>query len=397
MSDVAVIEPRPALVAGKRPQAIVPHDLDGAYRLAKAICAAGMAPRGMETPEKCMIAIMRGMEVGLTPFMALDKIAIVNGRPMIWGDGALGLVRGSGLCEYVKETIEGADDARIAVCEVKRRGEPEPIRRMFSVADAKKASLWGKAGPWQQYQERMLQMRARAFALRDGFADVLGGLYIREEVDEASGIDTGHRETASSIGEKLAAARTITPPGNEAGFSQEHVVTEIDSANSNSSQHPASSPDVAETTPASVSPADAGTLSQAKATEGKAGMAVVHDDHVRRSTAGTGLQVGEAGADQPATSEFMDVTAGETAPNSDLPAGWQGIYAQALTRDSKKPKSLATRRTEALEIIGGTPSGSDLEEMQAMDDLVKRRNTGALSPADFKAALREIMPAGVEI
>lgn len=56
--------------------------------------------------------------------------------------------------------------------------------------------------------------------------------------------------------------------------------------------------------------------SRAKATEGKAGMAGVTGP-VRRSTAGTGLRVGEAGADQPATSEFMDVTAGETAPNSD--------------------------------------------------------------------------------
>ncbi len=56
--------------------------------------------------------------------------------------------------------------------------------------------------------------------------------------------------------------------------------------------------------------------SQAKATEGKAGMAGVTDP-VRRSTAGTGLRVGEAGADQPATSEFMDATAGETASNSE--------------------------------------------------------------------------------
>jgi len=55
--------------------------------------------------------------------------------------------------------------------------------------------------------------------------------------------------------------------------------------------------------------------SQAKATEGKAGMAV-GTPHVRRSTAGTGLQVGAAGAVQPATSEIMDATAGETAPNS---------------------------------------------------------------------------------
>lgn len=49
--------------------------------------------------------------------------------------------------------------------------------------------------------------------------------------------------------------------------------------------------------------------SQAKATEGKAGMAGVTGP-VRRSTPGTGLRVGEAGADQPATSEFMGVTAG---------------------------------------------------------------------------------------
>lgn len=56
--------------------------------------------------------------------------------------------------------------------------------------------------------------------------------------------------------------------------------------------------------------------SRAKATKGKAGMAVGMP-HVRRSTAGTGLRVGAADAVQPATSEIMDVTAGETAPNSE--------------------------------------------------------------------------------
>lgn len=57
------------------------------------------------------------------------------------------------------------------------------------------------------------------------------------------------------------------------------------------------------------------TQSRAKATDGKAGMAV-GTPHVRRSTAGTGLRVGEADAVLPATSEIMDVTAGETAPVS---------------------------------------------------------------------------------
>lgn len=57
--------------------------------------------------------------------------------------------------------------------------------------------------------------------------------------------------------------------------------------------------------------------SRAKATEGKAGTAVV-TDHVRPSTTGTGLRVGGVGAVRPTTSEFMDVTAGrDRQPISD--------------------------------------------------------------------------------
>jgi hypothetical protein len=172
------------LQSGGAVRAIVPTTMEEAYRLAKAVCMAGMAPKGLDTPEKAMIAIMQGMEVGLTPMASLQRIAVVNGRPTIWGDGAIGLVRGSGLCEYVRETIEGDGDKRVAVCVVKRKGEAEPVTRRFSVDDAKRAGLWGKAGPWQQFPERMLSMRARAFALRDVFADVLGGMYLREEIEE---------------------------------------------------------------------------------------------------------------------------------------------------------------------------------------------------------------------
>lgn len=174
----------PSLQSGGAVRAIVPQDFDGAWRIATAVCKAGMAPKGLDTPEKAMVAIMHGMEVGLTPMAALQSIAVVNGRPTIWGDGAIGLVRGSGRCEWIKERIDGEGDNMVAVCEVKRKGEADPIKGRFSVADAKKASLWGKQGPWQQYPKRMLAMRARAFALRDGFADILRGLGIAEEVQD---------------------------------------------------------------------------------------------------------------------------------------------------------------------------------------------------------------------
>lgn len=183
MNVVAHAPPRPELVAGARPTAIVPKSMDEAYRLAKAVVMSGIAPKG-DSAEACMIKIMHGLEVGLPPLAALQRIAVVNGRPVIWGDGAISLVRGSGLCEYINERIEGEGESTAAICEVQRRGEPEPIVRTFSVSDAKRAGLWGKSGPWQQYPARMLTMRARGFALRDGFADVLGGMYLREEIDE---------------------------------------------------------------------------------------------------------------------------------------------------------------------------------------------------------------------
>lgn len=174
----------PSLQSGGAVRAIVPQDFEGAWRIANAVVKAGMAPAGLETPEKAMVAIMHGLEVGMTPMSALQSIAVVNGRATIWGDGAIGLVRGSGKCEWIKERIDGEGESRVAICEVKRKGEPDPIIGRFSVKDAQTANLWTKAGPWKQYPERMLKMRARAFALRDGFADVLRGLGIAEEVQD---------------------------------------------------------------------------------------------------------------------------------------------------------------------------------------------------------------------
>lgn len=187
-TQVAIAEPRPQLASGGKARAIIPQTMEEAFRLAKAVCMAGMAPKGLDTPEKAMIAIMHGLEIGLAPMTALQRIAVVNGRPTIWGDGAMSLVRGSGVCEWITEEITGVGDSRTATCEAKRKGDPKTIRRTFSVGEAKKAGLWGKAGPWTQYETRMLQMRARGFALRDGFADVLGGLYLKEEMDDASDV-----------------------------------------------------------------------------------------------------------------------------------------------------------------------------------------------------------------
>lgn len=172
---------------------LVLRSFDELWRFANAVHASQMVAKTFTSVEQIVIALQVGSEVGLPPMQALQSIAVIQGRATIWGDALPGLVWASGLCEGIEESIEGTGDNRRAICSVKRRGVEKPIVRSFSVADAKTAKLWGKTTrtgeptPWVNHPERMMAMRARSYALRDGFADVLRGLQCREEVLDYAG------------------------------------------------------------------------------------------------------------------------------------------------------------------------------------------------------------------
>lgn len=168
-------------VASRQNYDLSPRDFDEAWRMADYLANSDMVPKDFKgKPGNCLVAVQWGAELGLKTMQAIQNIAVINGRPSLWGDVMLALVRQSPLCEYVVESFEGSGDAMKAVCRVKRRGEPEQVRE-FSVEDAKLANLLGKDGPWKQYRKRMLQMRARGWALRDVFTDLLKGLHMAEE------------------------------------------------------------------------------------------------------------------------------------------------------------------------------------------------------------------------
>jgi RecT family len=179
-------------------------------RFAERAAKSGMVPKQYQNPtdrdksslgaDGIVIAVMMGYELGLAPMQALQNIAIVNGRPAVWGDALPGLCRASGVCRSIREWHEGEGDDLTFYCEAIRRDDPNPIVSSFSVADAKRANLWKEtpktkktgqngsyevdSGPWYSYQRRMLQMRARGFCLRDAFPDVLKGLITAEEAGD---------------------------------------------------------------------------------------------------------------------------------------------------------------------------------------------------------------------
>lgn len=169
-----------ALPTGKGQFSLTPQSLDEALRFADMLSKSSIVPKDYQgNPGNVIVAIQWGAELGLAPLQAMQSVAVINGRPSIWGDAVLALVRASGLLVSIEETLDGD----VATCTVRRRGE-DLVARTFSIEDAKKAGLYGKQGPWQQYPKRMLQLRARGYALRDVFPDVLRGVYVAEEAQD---------------------------------------------------------------------------------------------------------------------------------------------------------------------------------------------------------------------
>lgn len=182
---------------------LMPSSLGEAMELAKIIASSDFAPKDyVGKPHNVMLAVQMGADLGLKPMQALQNIAVINGRPSIWGDAALALAMP--VLESFKETFEGTfpEDGFTAICVSKREGWPDETRSTFSIGDAKKADLWTKKGPWSTYPKRMLQLRARGFNLRDVASDRLMGLVLAEEAGDYG----------PSIDGSVVSSEVVTPP-----------------------------------------------------------------------------------------------------------------------------------------------------------------------------------------
>ncbi len=165
---------------------LAPENFEHYFRIANMMSKSDMVPKGYkDKPQDVLIAMEMGVSLGLGPLQAIQNIAVINGKPSLYSDGMLSVCSGRPDFENIKEEPVLDEAGKIVGyrCTVMRRNR-EPVTQTFTIDDAKKANLWGKQGPWSSYPSRMMQMRARSFALRDSFADALGGVRCAEEVQD---------------------------------------------------------------------------------------------------------------------------------------------------------------------------------------------------------------------
>ena len=163
---------------------ITPKGIEEAIRLAKIMASSGLMPKCIESPEAVFVAMQMGAELGLSPMASVQNIAVINGRPGIYGDAALAVVRASGLLEEFKEWSEGDRKKPnwTFYCRIKRKGSDAAVGS-YSWAEALEAGYdqVKPESPWKKWTNRMMQFKARNFVMRDQFTDYLKGIRTIEE------------------------------------------------------------------------------------------------------------------------------------------------------------------------------------------------------------------------
>ena len=153
------------------------NNLESALVFCEKIAGTSLVPQNFRgKPDEILVAIQMGKEVGLEPMQSLQSISVINGKPSMYGDALLALCRKH---PDFEDMIEEGDDKK-ATCTIKRKGQT-PYVKTFTIEQAQRAGLISRSPVWRSYPERMLQMRARTFALRDAFSDALKGFISNEE------------------------------------------------------------------------------------------------------------------------------------------------------------------------------------------------------------------------
>ncbi len=135
-----------------------------------------------------------GKEVGLSPVVALNNVAIINGRLSMTGASMLALAFKYGVkAEYLEESEEKC------VIRFTREGFPD-YTSTFTHGDAEKAGLLSKKGDtWSKYLKVMLKWRTVSQGMKMIAPDILAGVYTQDEIDSIEVVNSAQNHISNQM------------------------------------------------------------------------------------------------------------------------------------------------------------------------------------------------------
>jgi hypothetical protein len=188
-----------------------PKNLTEALEFAKIISDSDLTPKDFKGKiGNILIAMQWAHELGIPLMQGLQGIAVVNGRPSIWGDLGVALMQHHPAYEW--HDIDSKPES--VTVTVKRRGA-NPHSVTWDKARAVKAGLWNdtsKVYTWGKFSQDMLYWRAMTRAIRDKFADALKGLSIVEETKDYHDLENAKELPQIEMPTRASEAKALPEP-----------------------------------------------------------------------------------------------------------------------------------------------------------------------------------------
>lgn len=163
---------------------------------------SGLLPAEVNTPQKALVIMTAGRELGVPATYALRNIHVVKGKPVCSAELMLALVRRS----YGPGAMRvGKTSNTACTVQYREQGWDGISEYTFTIEDAKQAGV-ASGNSWRNYPAAMLRARCISAVVRFAFPECIAGLYTPEEMGaEVVVTDEGHVQVVEATASPVAA------------------------------------------------------------------------------------------------------------------------------------------------------------------------------------------------
>lgn len=160
---------------------------EDAQRIAKALASSTLIPtqfQGQQGFANCLVALEIANRMRISPFLAMQHLHVIHGRPSWSSSFIIAMVNGSGRFSPLRFEMSGEGESLACYAMATDLASEQELKGpTITIAMAKKEGWSTKTGSkWQTMPELMIRYRAAAFWGRLYASDLLLGIQSQEEV-----------------------------------------------------------------------------------------------------------------------------------------------------------------------------------------------------------------------
>lgn len=186
-----------------------------AWQMAQGLSQSNIVPTTFQgNPANCLVALEQAQRLNISPFLVMQNLYLVNGRPAWSSKFLIALINGSGKFDEELHYDETCDtNGKPYSCLAWTKKDGRRIEGVKVTMDMAKEEGWStkNGSKWKNLSALMLRYRAASFFANLNCPELTLGIYTKDEVE-----DNDFNQTPADI--RVEAEQEITEQANSEEF-----------------------------------------------------------------------------------------------------------------------------------------------------------------------------------